>query len=145
MRAIAFLVLAGVTFAQPSPRRLSDAQKQALLDVVRPFPGQRISIVCILGDMEGRTLARDIVEVLRKAEWTGIEVGSGVSQVAYDKNPAGAYLTVSRDDVTAGKIPPAAQPLMQALKQFGLLTGAGNSEAVHAASLELRIGKKPAP
>jgi hypothetical protein len=143
MRAIAFLVLASIAFAQQSPRRLSDTQKQALLDVVRPFKGQRISIVCILGDIEGRTLARDLVEVLRKAEWTGIEAGSGITQAEYDKNPKGAVLSVSHEDATAGKVPPAAQPLMQALKQFGLLTGAGNSDKVPAASLELRIGRNP--
>jgi hypothetical protein len=79
------------------------------------------------------------------AEWTGIQVGSGITQAEYDKNPMGAVLSVSRADVTAGNVPRAAQPLMQALRQFGLLTGAGNSDAVPAASLELRIGKKPAP
>lgn len=145
MRALAFLFLASVAFAQPSPRRLTDAQKQVLLDAVRPFKGQKISIVCILGDVECRIFARDLIDVLRKAEWTGIGTGSGIIEAAYNEDPIGAVLSVSRADATAGKLPPAAQPLMQTLRQFGLLTGAGNSDKVPPATLELRIGKKPVP
>src|ERR1700730_5507990 len=54
--------------AQPQ-RRLSAEHKSSLIVLLNPFKGQKVSITCILGDIYGKELAEDFVEVFRAAKW----------------------------------------------------------------------------
>jgi hypothetical protein len=127
-----------------APRRLTAPQRAALLEAAQPFKGQKISILCIVGDVEGQTLASDFVDVFRLALWTVLNQGACI-QAAFAANPTGIRLEASHAAVLAGSIPQAANVLAQALQVLGLLSSAGNSEDVEADSILLTIGKKPMP
>lgn len=125
--------------APAAHRRLTVAQMRALLASARPFKGQRISVSHIRGDVEGETLAGDIVASLRKAGWTGLD-GFGVSETDFSNQPAGILVGVNRGDV---KTTAAAQMLLQALGQAGLVANGGNDDRVAASTVSLFVGRRP--
>ena len=75
---------------QQTPRRLSTEQKQSLIAALSPFPGQKISLVCLMNDTEGMQLSEDFSEVFKAAHW---DYGGGCNQVVYTgPQPRGVYV-----------------------------------------------------
>jgi len=121
-------------------RRLTVEQMRALLASARPFKGQRISVSHIRGDVEGETLAGDIVGSLRKAGWAGLD-GFGVAETDFKDVPTGVLVSVNGGDV---KTTAAAQMLLQSLRESGLVSNGGNDDRVAESTVSLIIGRRPA-
>lgn len=126
------------------PRRLSDEQKQILIDVLSPFRGQKVSINGILGNDEGRDLVEDFKDVFARARWD-LGGDSGVSRNIYTKDPIGIAIHLNKHEVEAGRIPQSAVVLGETLIQIGLLDQRAflKDEKTPVGEIELRIGWKP--
>src|SRR5271169_4175813 len=57
------------TRRQQAPRRLTSEQQNQFIATLAPFPGQKVQIVCIVGDTEGQQLASDFVAIFQAAKW----------------------------------------------------------------------------
>lgn len=127
---------------QQVPRGLTAEQTRHLIGVAVPFQGQKISVVCILGDTEGRAFAAEFAQVFRSEGWVGAE---GVNQAIYDVDPVGVEVTVNDQEVKGGGQPPAAVALIQALDQLGLIRTKTLflNARVPVGLIEFRVGKRP--
>lgn len=125
-------------------RHLAESQKSTLLSALAPFSGQKISVICILGDTEGKAFASDFVKILRQAKWSGIDKGSGLVEIGgAEEDPVGVILNVNHADVLNNSVPPGASPLLQAITDFGLNPKAANRDDVPPGTIRLTIGRKP--
>ena len=127
-----------------APRRLSDQQKEMLIAALKPFHGQRVDVVCILGDTEGKQFAQDFDTVFRQAGWND-GGGSGISQAVITPDPKGIEVTLNQGEVSAGRIPKSAEVLVDTLAAAGLLNAKNafvNAEAP-ADRITFRVGRKP--
>jgi len=131
---------AGVSQRQQTDRQLSPAQGNALMQSLSPFRGQKITVVCILNDLEGYRFAEAFKAVFVASGWKC----EGVNQVAYTGGyPVGVEATFNQAEAQAGRIPRAADRLLKALITLGLC---GQEIFVHpavpAGQIELRVGRK---
>jgi hypothetical protein len=123
-------------------QHLTDEQKQALIRVLSPFRGDKVRIFYVIGDANGKAYADDFASVFAKAGWD-YGGGSGVKQGIFEKDPIGIEITLNATQVTAGKIPRAAETLVQTLNALGLAERGFRSPGVPPDTIEIRIGKKP--
>jgi len=129
---------------EPAPRRITGQQKAELIAALSPFRGQKVSIVCVMGDEEGLALAQDFVAVFVAANWH-FEGTLGVAQATYSKNPIGVEVTLNENKVNANRVPPAAAALISSLISMGLTKGGFKNAEVPADKIEVRVGNKPTP
>jgi TolA-binding protein len=130
--------------AKQPQRRLTQTQKDTLIAAVKPFPGQKISITCIMGDIYGKELADDFVFVVRAAKWDD-GGGSGVNQSVYTQDPVGITLLINQEEAAAHRATPGAAALAQALAQLQLIPAAGvtGNPSIPVGTVAIVIGKKP--
>jgi hypothetical protein len=126
---------------QQAPWRLSDAQKQTLVEVISPSRGQKVSIWCLMGGGESYEMARDFVEIFQTAGWD-YGGGTGMTQVNAGLEP-GIKAIISQIDGAAGRAPTGVALLLMKLIEFGIIREAFNDPSVPAGTLRLQIGNKP--
>jgi TolA-binding protein len=125
-------------------RRLTQPQKDALFAAMNPFPGQKISIDCIMGDIYGKEVAQDFVEIARKAKWDD-GGGTGFSQSVYTQDPAGILVFINNVEADAHRATSGITALVQTLANLSLIPSpavTGNTN-VTAGAVKIVIGKKP--
>jgi hypothetical protein len=125
-------------------RRLTEPQKDALFAAISPFPGQKVSINCIMGDIYGKEVAEDFVEVARKAKWDD-GGGTGFSQSVYTQDPTGILVFINSVEADAHRAPIGVAALVQTLANLHLIpvaavTGDAN---IPTGAVKIVIGKKP--
>jgi hypothetical protein len=104
-----------------APRHLSDGQKAALLAALKAFKGQKIDVVCLLGDSEGKAFALEFDAIFRAAGWDD-GGGSGINQAVIDPpEPVGIEVTLNQAEVQAGRVPKSAVALLDTLMAVGLV------------------------
>jgi hypothetical protein len=110
-----------------------------------PFRGQKFSVVCIAGDPEGRSIAEEIVNVLRTAGWDFPE--SGVGEATYNKEPAGLSLMVNAGQIMTPSVLRPVAMLVKALADAGLMqrNGALADPNIPRDRIEVRIGRNRSP
>jgi hypothetical protein len=120
------------------PRGLSHEQEAALTVALSGEPKGTVSIMCVIGDGEGKAFASQVDAVLKSAGWTT----SGVSQGAFSPNdPIGLGITVH----SAISAPPWAVRLQQAFFSIGVpMTGAEKPDQAEG-TVEILVGHKPYP
>jgi hypothetical protein len=130
------------TQRQQASRRLTPEQQKSLIATLSPFAGQKVSVVCILGDTEGQQFANDFISVFRSAKWD-YGGGSGINQAAYTVNPIGIAASVK--EATPSAIPAPLGVLVVALADMGVMPGRniGIDSALPPDTIQLQIGKKP--
>ena len=128
-----------------SPRGLTEGQKKAIISLLSPFRGQKFSVVCIAGDPEGRSIAEEIVNVLRTAGWDFPE--SGVGEATYNKEPAGLSLMVNAGQIMTPSVLRPVAMLVKALADAGLMqrNGALADPNIPRDRIEVRIGRNRSP
>jgi hypothetical protein len=128
-----------------SPRGLTEAQKKAIVGILSPFRGQKFSVVCIAGDPECRSIAQEIVNVLRAAGWDSPE--GGVGEATYNKEPIGLSLIVNAGQITTPSVLRPVAMLVKALADAGLMqrNGALADPNIPRDRIEVRIGRNRNP
>jgi hypothetical protein len=128
-----------------SPRGLTEAQKKAIIGLLSPFRGQKFSVVCIAGDPEGKSIAEEIVNVLRAAGWDFPE--GGVGEATYNKEPIGLSLMVNAGQITTPSVLRPVALLVKALADAGLMqrNGALADPNIPRDRIEVRIGRNRNP
>jgi hypothetical protein len=128
-----------------SPRGLTEGQKKAIIGLLSPFRGQKVSVVCITGDIEGRNLAEEIVAVLRTAGWEFPE--NGVGEATYNKEPVGLSLMVNAGQIMTPSVLRPVAMLVKALADAGLMqrNGALADPNIPRDRIEVRIGRNRNP
>jgi hypothetical protein len=118
-------------------RTLSPVQKETLVAAMRPFPGTRVHITCIVGDAEGGAYAEDFDEIVRRAGWKTTEV-SPSGMLVQGSAPHGLILEY-RD------LKGAAETLLAALTEIGIKPSAVGPTEQKGYDIVLEIGVKPRP
>jgi hypothetical protein len=124
-----------------SPRGLTEAQRKSIVGLLSAFRGQKFSVVCIAGDAEGKSIAQDLVSVLRAAGWDFPE--SGVAEATYNKEPVGLSLMVNAGQITTPSVLRPVAMLVKALADAGLMqrNGALADPNIPRDRIEVRVGR----
>lgn len=124
-------------------KHLSPEQKRLLIEALRPFAGQKVSIASIRGDDEGLVLAQEFVSVFEAAGWDH-HGEAGVSTQEWPRDPVGIEVVLNEDDARADHIPPGVAGLINVVRQLGLVydnTVYMDNEVPNGQAL-LKVGKK---
>jgi hypothetical protein len=125
-----------------APRQLTGPQKEALVQALRPYAGQKVIVSTVLGSDDGVPFANDFIEVFRTAQWTI----DGPNQGVYDTPPIGLEPTVNQEEAQANRIPPSYMALVDTLANLGLAARRGFvNPAVPKGLIEMRVGTRPGP
>lgn len=126
--------------ALQSQRRLSIEEKNALIDALAPFRGQKVSIAAIEGDEDGKAFAADFVEVFEAAGWEH----AAVSYRRWERDPVGVEITLNEADGRAGRIATGVGALINVTRRLSLVDGNTiymNGD-VPVGQVQVKIGKK---
>jgi hypothetical protein len=124
-------------------KRLSPEQKRYLIDALRPFSGQKVSIASIRGDDDGAAFAQDFVSVFEAAGWDH-HGEAGVTRQDWDRDPVGVEVALNETDARADRISPGVAALINAVRALGLVydNTVFMDEEVPAGQALLKVGKK---
>ena len=101
-------------------KHLSPEQKRFLIEALRPFAGQKVSIASIRGDDEGLMLAQEFVSVFEAAGWDH-HGEAGVSTQDWPRDPVGIEVVLNENDARSDQIPPVVAGLINVVRQLGLV------------------------
>ena len=101
-------------------KHLSAEQKRFLIEALRPFAGQKVSIASIRGDDEGLVLAQEFVSVFEAAGWDH-HGEAGVSTQDWPRDPVGIEVVLNENDARADQIPAGVAGLINVVRQLGLV------------------------
>jgi hypothetical protein len=124
-------------------KHLSSEQKRFLIEALRPFAGQKVSIASIRGDDEGLQLAQEFVSVFDAAGWDH-HGEAGVTTQEWPRDPVGIEVVLNEDDARADKIPPGVAGLINVVRKLGLVydnTVYMDNEVPNGQAL-VKVGKK---
>jgi len=124
-------------------RHLSPEQKRFLIEALRPFAGQKVSIASIRGDDDGLVLAQEFVSVFEAAGWDH-HGEDGVSTQDWPRDPVGIEVVLNEKDARADQIPPGLAGLINVVRQLGLVydnTVYMDNDVPEGQAL-LKVGKK---
>ena len=124
-------------------KHLSPEQKRFLIEALRPFAGQKVSIASIRGDAEGLMLAQDFVSVFEAAGWDH-HGEDGVSTQDWSRDPVGIEVVLNEKDARSDQIPPGIAGLINVVRQLGLVydNTVYMDNDVPASQVLLKVGKK---
>jgi hypothetical protein len=124
-------------------RRLSLEQRRFLIEALRPFAGQKVSIASIRGDDEGEKLAQDFVSVFDAAGWDH-HGEAGVSTQQWDRDPIGVEVALNEHDARSGHISAGIGALINGVRQLGLVYDGTvyMDDEVPAGQALIKVGKK---
>jgi hypothetical protein len=134
--------LAALERAQ-TQKHLSSEQQRYLIEALRPYAGQKVSIASIRGDDEGLRLAQEFVSVFEAAGWDH-HGEAGVTTQEWPRDPVGIEVVLNEDDARADKIPPGVAGLINVVRQLGLVydNTIYMDNDVPAGQALLKVGKK---
>ena len=124
-------------------KHLSLEQKRFLIEALRPFAGQKVSIASIRGDDDGLQLAQEFVSVFEAAGWDH-HGEAGVSTQEWPRDPVGIEVVLNEDDARANQIAPGVAGLINVVRQLGLVydnTVYMDNDVPNGQAL-LKVGKK---
>ena len=124
-------------------KHLSPEQQRYLIEALRPFAGQKISIASIRGDDEGLQLAQEFVSVFEAAGWDH-HGEAGVTTQDWPRDPVGIEVVLNEDDARADKIPQGVAGLINVVRQLGLVydNTVYMDNDVPSGQALLKVGKK---
>jgi hypothetical protein len=103
-----------------SHKRLSQEQRRFLIEALRPFAGQKVSIASIRGDDDGEVLAQDFVSVFDAAGWDH-HGEAGVTTQDWPRDPVGIEVVLNEDDARKDKIADGIVALINTVRQLGMV------------------------
>lgn len=123
--------------APETPRRLSHAQRAAMLEVLRKYQGFPIEIATVLQDNEADDYAQDFVAIFREAGWN-LGGPRGYSSTLWSRSPIGLQLWFRSNEAQ----PPSLGPVVTALRAAGLEPEGILQPQLRADQVQLIIGEK---
>ncbi len=134
---------------QNAGRHLSDAQKQTIINAIKPFLGQAVSITSNPGNIESDDFARDFYDVIKNTEWN-YQGDPDKFETIFDQYPIGVEVTLNLDDIQQKRVSIATatayNALMGALHELDIVNSnepAFANKSVPSGRIEIRIGSKP--
>jgi hypothetical protein len=132
---------------QRSPRHLTDAQKNEIIEAISPFKGQAVTITSNAGDIESDDFAKEFYDIILKAQW-GYRGTPGKFEVYYVGAPIGVEVTINDVSARKGRVPEADayNALIAVLHKLGIV---GENEPTFinsgtpAGTIQIRVGTKP--
>jgi hypothetical protein len=124
-------------------KHLSSEQQRFLIEALRPFAGQKVSIASIRGDDEGLQLVQEFVSVFEAAGWDH-HGEAGISTQDWPRDPVGIEVVLNEKDARGDQIPPGVAGLINVVRQLGLVydnTVYMDNEVPEGQAL-LKVGKK---
>jgi hypothetical protein len=124
-------------------KHLSADQKRFLIEALRPFAGQKVSIASIRGDDEGLRLVQEFVSVFEAAGWDH-HGEDGITTQDWPRDPVGIEVVLNENDARSDKIPPGVAGLVNVVRKLGLVydnTVYMDNEVPEGQAL-LKVGKK---
>ncbi len=121
-------------------RRLTANEKDLLVETLRPFAGQKVSIAGIDGTDDDKVYVTDFVEVFEAAGWEHPDV----TYRRWDRDPVGVEITLNEADGRAGRVNVAIGALINVVRKLGLTDGNTiymNGD-IPMGQVEIKIGKK---
>jgi hypothetical protein len=97
----------------PTPRKLTTHQKAVLIQVLRTFPDQEVSVCYHPASSDALSYAQDFVSVFKAIGWA---VNDGGPSGALNAQSMGLTLLVSVQD----SLPPSAEALRDSLRIYGM-------------------------
>jgi hypothetical protein len=97
----------------PTRRKLTTHQKAVLIQVLRAFPDQEISVYHHPAAADALSYAQDFVSVFKAIGWT---VNDGEPSGVLNAQPPGLALLVKGQ----GSLPPGAEALRDSLRIYGI-------------------------
>jgi hypothetical protein len=127
------------------PRNLTEVQKRGLIAALSPFRGQKFSIVCLADDSEGKSLAGEILAVLRAAGWEFPE--AAIAEATYSREPIGLSVMVNTGQMMSPAVLRPTSILVKSLADIGLMPrdGALADPNIPRDRIEIRIGRNRNP
>ncbi|MEI8151253.1 MAG: hypothetical protein WCG92_06605 [Hyphomicrobiales bacterium] len=124
-------------------KHLSPDQQRFLIEALRPFPGQKISIASIRGDDEGLLLVQEFVSVFEAAGWDH-HGEDGITTQDWPRDPIGIEVVLNEDDARADRIPPGVAGLINVVRKLGRVYDSTvyMDNEVPAGQALLKVGKK---
>lgn len=124
-------------------KRLSPEQKRFLIEALRPFAGQMVSVASIKGDDEGEAIAQDFVSVFEAAGWDH-HGEAGITTQEWERDPIGVEVALNETDARADRIAPGIAALVNAVRALGLVydNTVYMDEEVPAGQALVKVGKK---
>jgi hypothetical protein len=126
-----------------SQKHMSAEQKRYLIEALRPFAGQKVSIASIRGDAEGEVFAQEFVAVFEAAGWDH-HGEAGVTTQQWDRDPIGVEVALNETDARADRIPPGIAALVNAVRALGMVydNTVYMDEEVPSGQAVVKVGKK---
>jgi hypothetical protein len=124
-------------------KHLSPEQKRFLIEALRPFAGQKVSIASIRGDDDGLLLVQEFVSVFEAAGWDH-HGEAGITTQDWPRDPVGIEVVLNENDARSDRIPPGVAGLVNVVRQLGLVydnTVYMDNEVPEGQAL-LKVGKK---
>lgn len=121
-------------------RRLTANERDLLIETLRPFAGQKVSIAAIDGSDDDKVYATDFVEVFEAAGWEH----PAVTYRRWDRDPIGVEITLNEADGRAGRVNVGVGALINVVRKLGLTDGNTiymNSD-IPTGEVQIKIGKK---
>jgi hypothetical protein len=132
-----------------SPRHLSDAVRDQLVEALSPFNGQQVKITSNSGDVESDAFANEFYNVVIKARWNCLNK-PGSFEGIFVGYPIGVEVTLNLADMQARHAPPstaaAYNALMAVLHKAGIVNEnepAFANAVTPSGLIEIRVGFKP--
>lgn len=119
-------------------RRLTDNQKADILGQLSGLSPAKVSVMCIMGDGEGKAYAQDFEAIFEKVGWS-----STLSESMWGIDPVGLELRYSSSDASASTIPADFQAVLNALKAAQVSATVVKDSSVNPVTVELIVGRKP--
>ncbi len=124
-------------------KHLSPEQRRYMIEALRAFPGQKVSIASIRGDDEGGALAREFVSVFEAAGWDH-HGDAGVTVQDWPRDPVGIEITLNESDAREDHIAEGVAALINVVRKLGFVYDSTvyMDNDVPAGQALLKVGKK---
>lgn len=121
--------------SESNQRKLTTHQKAVLIQVLRVFPDERVSIRYSPSAVDGHVYARDFLSVFRAIGW---EVNDPEAAEELTEEPSGLAVIANE-----AELPPCAEALRDALRIFGVevQTLCAGTRNVGNGRFVLRVGR----
>ena len=101
-------------------KRLTSDQIKFLVEALKPYAGQKVSIASIRGDDDSLVVAEDFVTVFEAAGWDH-HGEAGVTAQDWPRDPIGVEITLNEQDARGDKLADGIVVLINTVRKLGLV------------------------
>ncbi|WP_159086564.1 hypothetical protein [Burkholderia sp. LA-2-3-30-S1-D2] len=126
---------------QLSWREIDEKHKNELIDILRKFPGTRVSIQYSMNDAESENYSSQFSDLFKKSGWVVVD---SYQVVFREKPPFGMVVAINSSDVANSKIRAPADALLDYLyrNKLSVSWGGEKSEKIPRGEVRVIVGVK---